>query len=114
MKAYAAIEQLNDTDLDGNTIVVKAEPRVANRRQGGNNLTAANFGGNGGAIITAAATATVGGYRDNYNRRDSYGGGATTDNYNRRDDGDNYNRRDRDSNNDGNLQFRPLLDNPPG
>ncbi|MCB0587075.1 MAG: RNA-binding protein, partial [Phaeodactylibacter sp.] len=35
-EAYAAIEQLNDSDLDGNTIVVKkAEPRGGNRRQGG-------------------------------------------------------------------------------
>ena len=89
-EAYAAIEQLNDTDLDGNTIVVKkAEPRGGNRRQGGGNFNRReSFGGNGG------------GGRDNYSRRDSYGGGGGRDNYNRRDDRDNYNRRDRNS--DGN------------
>ena len=89
-EAYAAIERLNDTDLDGNTIVVKkAEPRGGNRRQGGGNFNRReSFGGNGG------------GGRDNYSRRDSYGGGGGRDNYNRRDDRDNYNRRDRNS--DGN------------
>ena len=95
-EAYAAIEQLNDTDLDGNTIVVKkAEPRGGNRRQGGGNFNRReSFGGNGG------------GGRDNYSRRDSYGSGGGRDNYNRRDSysggggRDNYNRRDRNS--DGN------------
>ncbi len=105
-EAYAAIEQLNDSDLDGNTIVVKkAEPRGGNRRQGG--------GGNfnrrdnyGGGRDNYNRRDSYGGGRDNYNRRDSYGGGR--DNYNRRDSGrdsgrDNYNRRDRrDSYNDGN------------
>ena len=91
-EGYAAIEQLNDSDLDGNTIVVKkAEPRGGNRRQGGGNFNRREGGGGG-----------------NYGRRDSYGGGGR-DNYNRRDSRDsgggrdNYNRRDRrDSYNDGN------------
>ena len=76
-EGYAAIEQLNDSDLDGNTIVVKkAEPRGGNRRQGGGNFNRREGGGGG-----------------NYGRRDSYGGGGR----------DNYNRRDRrDSYNDGN------------
>ena len=104
-EAYAAIEQLNDTDLDGNTIVVKkAEPRGGNRRQGGGNFNRReSFGGNGGGgrdNYSRRDSYGSGGGRDNYNRRDSYGGGGGRDNYNRRDDRDNYNRRDRNS--DGN------------
>ena len=104
-EAYAAIEQLNDTDLDGNTIVVKkAEPRGGNRRQGGGNFNRReSFGGNGGGgrdNYSRRDSYGSGGGRDNYNRRDSYSGGGGRDNYNRRDDRDNYNRRDRNS--DGN------------
>ena len=104
-EAYAAIEQLNDSDLDGNTIVVKkAEPRGGNRRQGGGNFNRReSFGGNGGGgrdNYSRRDSYGSGGGRDNYNRRDSYSGGGGRDNYNRRDDRDNYNRRDRNS--DGN------------
>ena len=97
-EAYAAIEQLNDSDLDGNTIVVKkAEPRGGNRRQGGGNFNRREGGGGGNY---GRRDSYGGGGRDNYNRRDSYSGGGGRDNYNRRDDRDNYNRRDRNS--DGN------------
>ncbi|MCB0580724.1 MAG: RNA-binding protein [Phaeodactylibacter sp.] len=106
-EAYAAIEQLNDSDLDGNTIVVKkAEPRGGNRRQGGGNFNRREGGGSGGSSYGRRDSYGGGGGRDNYNRRDSYGGGGGRDNYNRRDSRDsrdNYNRRDRrDSYNDGN------------
>ncbi len=99
-EGYAAIEQLNDSDLDGNTIVVKkAEPRSNNnRRQGGGNFNRRDSYGGGGRDNYNRRDS---GGRDNYNRRDSGG----RDNYNRRDSGgrDNYNRRDRrDSYNDGN------------
>ena len=112
-EAYAAIEQLNDSDLDGNTIVVKkAEPRGGNRRQGGGNFNRRDsYGGGGrdnynsGGRDNYNRRDNSGGGRDNYNRRDSYSSGGR-DNYNRRDSSgsrDNYNRRDRrDSYNDGN------------
>ena len=104
-EAYAAIEQLNDSDLDGNTIVVKkAEPRGGNRRQGGGNFNRRDSYGSGGGRDNYnrrdSYSSGGGGGRDNYNRRDSYGGGGGRDNYNRRDNRDNYNRRDRNS--DGN------------
>jgi len=106
-EGYAAIEQLNDSDLDGNTIVVKkAEPRGGNRRQGGGNFNRRE--GGGGGNFNRRDSYGGGGGRDNYNRRDSYSSGGR-DSYNRRDSRDsrdsrdNYNRRDRrDSYNDGN------------
>ena len=64
-EAYAAIEQLNDSDLDGNTIVVKkAEPRGGNRRQGGGNFNRRDsYGGGGGRDPTRTARGSAAGGR---------------------------------------------------
>lgn len=53
--AYAAIEALNETELDGRTIVVKkAEPRKGGGNRGGGGYGGGRRGGGGG------------GYRDRY------------------------------------------------
>ncbi|MBK7869207.1 MAG: RNA-binding protein [Saprospiraceae bacterium] len=75
-EAQKAIDELNETELDGNTIVVKkAEPRE-NRGGGGFNRGGGNRGGGGGY---------GGGNRD----RGGYGGGGG--NYG--DGGGGYNKR---------------------
>mgnify|MGYP006291214523 CR=1 FL=1 len=81
-EAMAAIEALNDSDLDGNQIVVKkAEPRENRRGGGGYNRGGGNRGGNrdrggyGGGY-------NRGGGRDRGNRdRGGYGGGYNDGGY---------------------------------
>ena len=99
-EAYNAIEQLNEADLDGNTIVVKkAEPRKPKTGGGGG----FNRGGGGGGGYNRG-----GGGGGGYNRGGGGGGGYSRGggggyNDDRRDRGgdrDSYNRRDRDYNDD--------------
>lgn len=96
-EAYNAIESLNESDLDGNTIVVKkAEPRKPKTGGGGGGF---NRGGGGGGYNRG------GGGGGGYNRGGGGGGGRggynDDDSYGRRDrGGDSYGRRDRDYNDD--------------
>ena len=105
-QAMSAIEALNESDLDGNTIVVKkAEPR---EKRGG--------GGRGGYGGGGRGRGGYGGRRDDYGggrdrggyggggRRNDYGGGRDRGGYGggRRDDyGGGRDRRDRDDYNSG-------------
>jgi len=63
-EAQAAIDALNETDLDGNTIVVKkAEPRES-RDRGGFNRGGGNRGGGGG--YGGGGNRGGGGYKKRY------------------------------------------------
>ncbi len=85
-EALAAIEALNETDLDGNIIVVKkAEPRGEGRRGGGgfnrgggNRRGGDSYGGGGGGYNKGG-----GGNRYGNDRRGGggYGGGYDKDRY---------------------------------
>lgn len=86
-EALAAIEALNETDLDGNIIVVKkAEPRGEGRRGGGgfnrgggNRRGGDSYGGGGGGGYNKGG----GGNRYGNDRRGGggYGGGYDKDRY---------------------------------
>lgn len=83
-QASNAIEALNESDLDGNTIVVKqAEPRERNNRGG--------RGGYGGRRNDHAGGRDSGGYGG---RRDDYSGGSRGDYRERRERDDNGGQRD--------------------
>jgi len=85
-EANMAIEQLNETDFEGSTIVVKkARPKEDNRgggggyRQGGGGFRGNNdgFRRNDGGGYRDGGRRNDGGYRknDNYRRNDDYRGG---------------------------------------
>ncbi len=97
-QAMSAIEALNESDLDGNTIVVKkAEPRE--KRGGGGR----GRGGYGGRRDDYGGGRDRGGYGGG-GRRNDYGGGRDRGGYGggRRDDyGGGRDRRDRDDYNSG-------------
>ncbi|MDX1942383.1 MAG: RNA-binding protein [Saprospiraceae bacterium] len=74
-EAQAAIDALNESDLDGNTIVVKkAEPRES-RDRGGFNRGGGNRGGGGGYGGGGNRGGGGGGYGGNRDRNDRDGGG---------------------------------------
>ncbi|TXB62440.1 RNA recognition motif domain-containing protein [Phaeodactylibacter luteus] len=76
-EAYAAIEALNESDLDGNTIVVKqAEPREKRGGGGGFNRGGGDRGGYGGGGRGGyGGGRDRGGYGDRGGDRGGYGGG---------------------------------------
>ncbi len=100
-EGYAAINALNEAEVDGfNIAVKKAVPREErnNNRRGGGGGYNRNRGGGGGGYNRDRRGGGGGGYRD---RRDSGGGGGYRPRKRRDSWSDDRNRdRDRDSNKD--------------